>query len=819
MVIEEAIESELEEKFEPEALEALKKAAFKIYYLNKYYDVINDKLSDNEARQSELIEQLKLLRLEEEAVMSGAEDEVEENEFQQELMGESQREAMHDSFVESYERRSPKASNLSHTMEYTQERFHALKEVIKDLRHTVQKFQQEKMSISEELDLIQCDRDEAVAASRHVLEGRDSGPNFEATRVPFAQFKEGRKELRLTIQGLEAGKGTINQDVEDERTARKLAEKETAEVKASLVICQRNLKEAHEYFAVLLDTNKQLKADKRRFICELESAEGTGAVRSVPKKENRLDSQDRGLAMEYAALESTSPHVSGNDSGGDLEYPVKLEEETDFKEARQGIRNELDGLRDKIQTLAAEKYQINQERDADNQACQDTKKRVEELEAAIFTFKKNLDEAHSYFQELKKKNSGLRIEIQRVEAEKIELSEETTAAKKRCAEDEARRDQMDESLRDIQRNQEGALHSFGLLRQQNENLEEENDCLVQERDDAKQALEAVDQRTQEMTKALTFYLQNLEEAHSCFESLRGANEELKDERDAASTARDEAETRADLLAQTLSTVRKNLDEAHGAFGDIQHQNEDLRFKIHIFHEERQLIEDAGDGKFPLLQLIATLKEEINSLKTDIAKGELRERELQDAMTSQQTNLEEDRARFGTLRSEIDDLRTKNAALKELDMENLQKEVEELRVQNQECAEAQHELKTKLTSMETTNAWKLHTNEVQLSQKLDTAVREQRLLEERLYKIQVSHEEIQKTASRLETERNAVEKKKNHLQETVGMQGYELLNVRKQLDDIEGIDKFSKDRIEFLKEQLEEVSDRQTRESRGNSTGS
>jgi chromosome segregation ATPase len=687
------------------------------------------------------------------------------------------------------EQRLPVDSETNATELSFQERFHTLKEEIKDLHRTVQNLQQEKISLSEELDLIKIDRDETVATSQHVPEGRDSGPNLDATSETFGQFKEERKESPLTIQGLKSGKDAIdlNQEIEDEITAREVAEKETAEVKASLVTCQRNLKEANEYFVVLLDTNKQLQGDKRRLILELESAEGAGAVRSVLKKANELDSQDRSLAMEDVALES-------------VEYAEKLADST--RQAFKAFRNELELLRDKIQSLAAEKYQISQERDTANQACQDTKKRVEELEAVIFKHKKNLEEAHSYFQELKEKNSGLQNAIQRVEAEKIELSEETTAAKKLCAEDEARRDQMEESLLNIQRKQEDALQSFGTLRQRNGNLEEENDRLVQERDGAKHALEAVGQRTQEMAKALTTYRQNLEEAHSCFESLRLANEELKDERDAANTTRDEAETRADLLAQTLSTVRNNLDEAQGAFREIQNQNEDFRFKIHIFHEERQIIEDAGDGKFPLLQLITTLKEEISSLKTHIDKGEIREREMQEAMTSHQMNLEEARSSFGTLQSEIDELRTKNAALKELDMENLQYEVEELGMQNQEFEKTQNELETKLKLMETTNAWKLHTNEVLLSQKLDTAVREQRLLEERLYNIQVSHDQIQKTALRLETEKNAAEKKNNSLQDTVGMQGYELLNIRKQ-----------------LKIQLEDVSDGQTRECHGNSTGS
>ena len=773
-------------------------------------------MSSEEARQHELIQELKLLRLEEETVMSGA-DEEEESESQQKLMDETQRESLHDSVVDPYERRPYRASNLSHKVEYTQERFHALKEEIKDLRHTVQNLQQ-KISLSEDLDLIKSDRDEAATASKHVLEGCDSSPNLEATRETFGQFKEESKELRLQIQGLESGKSTITQGVEDDRTAREVAEKETARVKASLVTCQRNLKEANEYFAVLLDRNKQLQADKRRFLLELASDGGAGAVRSIPKKEKGLDSQDLGLGMEGVALESSFPGAPGNDIERDLEYVENLAEEMEaslplhdhsLNQARQAfgaLHNELDGLRKKIQNLAAEKYQIGQERDTAKQACWDTKKRAEELEAAISMHKKNLSEAHSYFHELKEKNSSVQNAIQRVESEKIILSEETTAAKKQCAQGEARQDQIEESLWNIQRNQEDALQSFSLLRQRNKNLEEENECLVHERDAAIHTLET-------MAKALTTYRQNLEEAHSCFESLRVGNEELKDERDATNTARGEAETRADLLAQTLSTVRNNLDEAHGAFRDIQNQNEDLRFKIQIFHEERQIIDDAGDGKFPLLQLIATLKEEISSLKTGIAKGEIREREMQAAMTGHQTNLEEARARFGTLQSEIEELRTKNTALKGLDMEILQTKVKELRIQNQEFEEAQNELETKLNSMETTSAWKLHTNEVMLSQKLDTAVREQRLLEERLYKIQVSHEELQTTASRLDTEKRAVEKKKNSLQDTVGMQGYELLNIRKQLDGIEGFDKSSKDRIEFLKEQLEEVCDRWTREIR------
>ena len=74
--------------------------------------------------------------------------------------------------------------------------------------------------------------------------------------------------------------------------------------------------------------------------------------------------------------------------------------------------------------------------------------------------------------------------------------------------------------------------------------------------------------------------------------------------------------------------------------------------------------------------------------------------MHETMTSYRTNLEETRGHFGSLQSEIDELRMENAALKDLDLEDLQNEVEELQMQNHELVEAQEELEAKLELMET-----------------------------------------------------------------------------------------------------------------------
>ena len=77
-----------------------------------------------------------------------------------------------------------------------------------------------------------------------------------------------------------------------------------------------------------------------------------------------------------------------------------------------------------------------------------------------------------------------------------------------------------------------------------------------------------------------------------------------------------------------------------------------------------------------------------------------------------------------------------------------------------------------------------------------------MLEERLHKLQVSHKEPQKTgASRLETNETAVKKKNNHPQDAAGAKGCKLLNIQKQLDGVEGVNKSSKDTTEFLKKHV------------------